>query len=272
MVTDAQRILAPHIKLQTTLMIGFDERLHLVQRTLSLDKHGDEPAKPLLAGLYGMGGVGKTTLALSIHDTAAENFLGLRIYLSVGAQCKGERELRLQRCKLLQKLSGVNSQPSDSVPEERLKLRSALGGAGPLLLVLDDLWTLDQLHWLLACEDSGDTQAAVANLPAGSRVLLTSRNRRIVTVKGHEASIIFLAELDEQFSKQLLCQEAFPSSSPPSEFTEIQLMNQALQICGGLPLALQILGRQLRAQARSGWRVRSQPWPFELRIMRYMLS
>lgn len=254
-VTDAKRILAPHIKLLTTNLVGFEDRIKLVKRTLSLGQGNNQTGGRFIAGVYGMGGMGKTTLALTIYDEAALDFKGRRIFFSVGVHCKATQDLRDKRCRLLQSISASGIPPSfTSVEEERLKLRTALGGSGPLLLVLDDLWTHDQLHWLLACEDSGQVQGALDKLPAGSRILLTSRDRRIVTVEGYDKGVIFLAELEDHFSEQLLLQEASKPSCPPPEFKDEQ-MQLALRICRGLPLALQILGRQLRATAHCGWQV-----------------
>lgn len=255
-VADAKRLLAPHMKLLTTLMVGFEDRVQLVQRTLALGENCDRPGNCRVAGVYGMGGVGKTTLALAVHDQAATQFSGRRIFFPVGEECNSKQLLRDKRCKFLQEISGATiQQTSASEQQERLLLRNALGSSGPLLLVLDDLWTREQLCWLLACEDSEDPQPALAKLPAGSRVVLTSRSREIVTVVGHEGSLIHLEELDDQFSQQLLCHEAFAAPCPPPEFTADE-MKQALNICGGLPLALQVLGRLLKAQPPSGWKVR----------------
>lgn len=256
MVQDAKRMLAPHIKLLTTNTVGFEDRVQLVQRTLSLGKFSTQAGKRLL-GIHGMGGVGKTTLALAVHDQAALDFKGRRVYFPVGEECNNEPRLRDMRCKFLKKLSGASSQPSfASVPEEQRALRTALVSGGPLFLVLDDLWTRDQLHWLLACDDSEDTQAAVADLPEGSRILLTSRSRAVVTVAGYEDGLILLEELDDQSSRQLLLEAASSTTCPAPELTADQ-MQRALRICGGLPLALTVLGRLLRAQPRSKLQVQS---------------
>lgn len=249
-------------------VVGLENPVRLVQRALSLgqDSHGD--GLQFLAGVYGMGGVGKTTLALAVYDAAAVDYHGRRIYLTIGAECKSDSDLHEKRCSLLQQLSGdaCHASASLNASEGRLNLRTALAHSGPLLLVLDDLWTHDQLLWLLGCEDSEDLLEGMANLYPGSRVLLTSRNRRIVTVEGYEAGVIYLQELDDRYSEQLLCKTAFASSVPPPKFTAAH-MEQALAICGGLPLALQFLGRQLKAKPTQ-WQV--HPWA-HTSIMRLML-
>lgn len=261
-VRRAHVILAPYIRLSTAKVFGFEDRIEWLERTLSLGQDHNPSDHCLLAGLYGMGGVGKSTLARVLYDKTALKFRGRCVYLEVGEKCNGE-SLRSKRCELIMSMSGSSWKPAVStVPAERQRLHDALR-AGPMFLVLDDLWTDTQLHWLLACDDTDeDPEAVVAQLPAGSRILLISRNRRIVEVEGHIERVKLLTELDDQSSKRLLCQKAFRSSASPPDFTE-RHMKDALSICGGLPLALQVLGGQLK-QAKAhgvGWQVNPPTLP-----------
>lgn len=228
-----------------------------LRQQLFMEQHSGPSSEAVLIGIHGMGGIGKSRLALESYNKAETNFHGQRIFLHVG-QCRGKKNLWNKRCQLLQMLSGTRRQPSDdSLPSQQKRLRNALVSR-PLLLVLDDLWTRDQLHWLLACEDTADVESAVAEFNPGSMVVLTSRDRKIVTMPRHKHRVIRVGELDDALSKQLLCHAAFDSSSAPSDFTANQ-MQQALAFCGGLPLALQVLGKQLRL-AQHG----THPWQVRL--------
>lgn len=256
-VTKAKLLLTPHIDLLKTRMEWFEDRVDLVQRTLSLGQNGYHSGKCFIAGVYGKSGVGKTTLALAVYDRAAFEYGLRRTYFTVGPCGESDHDLRIMRRELIGKLTDVSHLSSAGhLHDERQKLRTALGSSGPLLLVLDDLRTRDQLYWLLACDDSEQPQEAVDNLPAGSRVLLTSRDQPVVTISSHNNSLIGLEELQDSLSEQLLCLNAFSSYSHPPSFTSSQL-KQSLRMCGGLPWALQLLGRQLRHQGQSGesWQV-----------------
>lgn len=152
-------------------------------------------------------------------------------------------------------LSGSGRQPMGvGDAKERAALRTALSTGGALMLVLDNVWSKKQLHWLLACDDTEDPRAAIAKMPPGSRVLLASRSRDIVTVPGMAGDVFPLSLLDDTSAVKLLCQEALKQPQPPATLETPQL-RQALAVCGGLPLALRVLGRQLRGVKPEDWQV-----------------
>lgn len=252
-VKSAQHMLAPYNKLLKTKVVGFDRSIREVELALGLVPTNEkETCKCVL--VHGMGGVGKTTLARAVYDAAETKFSGRRVFCSLGQSCLTEADLSRKRRDLLKVLSHDDRKPSFvNIDDEREHLRNVLGCGPPKMLVLDDLWKLDQLHWLLACDDTESAQAGMALLHPGSCVLLTSR-KQLLLGKEHGMHLLHLAELDEGYSSQLLCQEAFGAASPPLALTPSH-MEQALRICGGLPLALQVLGRQLRPVGTE-WQVR----------------
>lgn len=253
-VEAAERMLMPHVKVLKNPAVGLDKLMRRALCALGLVSDKDVMEKTAVVGVHGMGGVGKTTLAWAIYNAAATSFSGRRIFFTVGQHCGSQKELSNKRCKLLSLLSSSNTElsfPNDH--EERESLRDVLRSGPPKLLVLDDIWTSDQLHWLLACEDTERLQPEVNQLFPGSRVLLISRSRRIVSLDGPNASSFHLARLDNSSSEQLLCQAAFGTTSSPPQFTSYH-RKRALKSCGGLPLALEVLGRHLR-RAEDQWQV-----------------
>lgn len=243
--------LEKHICLLESLLAGPKEWLAEVLQQLALNQQSGQK----LLGIHGMGGIGKTTLATAVFDAALHEISRRRTFLHVGAECTSYEAISAKRCKLLQNLTASNVLPSFSSPQqERQALRGILENGGPLLLVLDDLWTAEQLCTLLGCEDSSSKRPAgvVAAMPPGSRVLLTSRSEAVVTVPGHNCWPAALFDRNHAF--QLLCQKAFGDSAPPDDFTAAQ-QTQALTICGGLPLALCVMGRNLKDVGPNRWQV-----------------
>ena len=104
---------------------------------------------------------------------------------------------------------------------------------GPLLLVLDDLWTPHQLTQLLG----SDTR-----LPQGSQLLLTSRRSDVVAA--HGAIVMPMEPLPEASAWALLAWQAFGQASVPAHLADIA--EGALRGCGGLPLAVKVLGGAIR--------------------------
>ncbi len=173
---EARRILAPHIPLIDFRLVGAEARLQKVQRLLGLTAGTTRPGDVLVVGMHGMGGVGKTTLATKVRDEAPVLFGGRIVRLCVGHGCNPGTGLEAKRSKLLQLLSPGPQQQDSDQDEARSILKRVLSSGGPLLLILDDLWTRDQVLWLLGHEATEDVEAAVGNMAVGSRLLLTSRD------------------------------------------------------------------------------------------------
>lgn len=232
---DVQCMLAPYIRLPR---VEYHSHMRMVQRALGLVSDMGSSESGVLVGVHG--GLDKTYLVKAIYEAAKTSFFGRRIFLSVGTP----KESHGKRRDLLQLLleSGSVLSPASSMQDDQVRLSKALSSGPPILLVLDDLHTQEQLCWLLACEEK--LMMAVAQLPAGSRVLLTSGDRKVVTVDGHERNLIQLPSADEIFRPKL-SQYIFGSSTTPPDISDHQ-MQQALKICGGVPFAAQVLSRLLK--------------------------
>ena len=122
-------------------------------------------------------------------------------------------------------------------------LSALLHKGGPLLLVLDDLWTKHQLTELLGHD---------AQLPAGSQLLLTSRHSDVMA--SHNPTPMELLPAAPALS--LLAQHACRSTILPEQLTEVA--QEALRMCSGLPLAIKVLGGVLHrtAATEAAWEVR----------------
>ena len=118
---------------------------------------------------------------------------------------------------------------------------------GPLLLVLDDLWTPHQLTQLLG----SDTR-----LPRWSQLLLTSRRSDVVAA--HGATVMPMELLPDASALALLAWQACGQASLPADLAEVA--EDASRGCGGLPLAVKVLGGALRREpaTREAWKVSYQ--------------
>ncbi|KAK3437266.1 hypothetical protein EUGRSUZ_C01912 [Eucalyptus grandis] len=112
-----------------------------------------------------------------------------------------------------------------------------------VLLLLDDV---DQMtHW-----------DALIGKPArfslGSRIIITSRNRDIIDVP--EVCYPYeLMSLDFNQSLQLFCKHAFWRDYPLDEY--VAFSTEVVKSTGGLPLALEAIGKLLRHRSKDVWDV-----------------
>ena len=175
-------------------------------------------------GICGMGGIGKTQLALALYKSqeVSDNFQYTSL-LRVGedpSNSSGKKEppIKLLLDRLDEELCGVyrpvkTQDESIQVLHSRLRLQLA---HRKCFLVLDDVWNLGDLEWL------------IINMGPGSRIVVTARDRNVFSEYSrlsadntadrfckeiHEYSVDMLSPAD---SMQLLCKSAFGQPSPPA--------------------------------------------------------
>ena len=207
--------------------------------------------------MHGMGGIGKTTLAAAIYNHISREFGGRNLFLEV-QQFSDPAVMQQHLCDLLRqmllKLCGIPVlESSKAVLHSRLVDHLTRGKS--VLLVLDNIWTVRQLENFLPAE---------LTLPAGSRVLITTRSEEIAT--GEIASLPkFQPErvdgLQLESARQLLLFYALPpaSAAESSQFDDEVNISRVLHACHGVPLALTVVGKYLLGKPATAWQVSSSP-------------
>ncbi|CAN1851260.1 Disease resistance protein RUN1 [Linum perenne] len=197
------------------------------QPVISFLQHSSEDVRIL--GIYGMGGVGKTTVAKEAYNSVFNDFEGACFLANVREQSMVKGIAYLQR-KLLSEILKRKYDKFDNADIGLKLIRDRLRRKR-VLLVLDDV-------------DSH-----------GSRVLITTRTKNLL-----QPSEMYwqykVRELDESDSLQLLSLHAFDSCDPPDNY--VDCARKVLCYTGGVPLALEVLGCLLRGQAVGIWNVRME--------------
>ncbi|CAL5401874.1 unnamed protein product [Camellia sinensis] len=201
----------------------------------------DESSDVGIVTICGMGGIGKTTIAKVLYNSNFSRFEGSSFLANVREILKQQDGLlRLQRQLLSDMLKG-RKEKLYSVDEGVVKIKNALC-CKKVLVVLDDVDTVDQLDAILGMRDW---------LSQGSKIIITTRRERLL--KAHEVCQVHKVEkLDNDESLELFSWHAFGKNCPIDGFMEDS--KRVVHYCGGLPLAIKILGSSLSGKSLNIWR------------------
>ncbi|KAK3431486.1 hypothetical protein EUGRSUZ_E03084 [Eucalyptus grandis] len=218
--------------------VGIDSQ---VEKLISLsNKESDDDDDVLMIGLWGPGGIGKTTIAKALFNAIERQFHGCSFLARVRETSNSSGGLVALQKKLMSDILSQRDLMVDSVDgginliQERLCCRK-------VLLVLDDV---DQLNQLNALAGEGKW------FGKGSRIIVTSRDKHLLT--SHSRHFVYeVRTLEFNEALDLFYRHAFPNSKR----VEIRwdLIYRAVQYANRLPLALEVLGSFLRGREESAW-------------------
>ncbi|MEV7249237.1 ATP-binding protein [Streptomyces cyaneofuscatus] len=192
-----------------------------------------EDGHPTLAAVSGLGGVGKTAVALAWLHTLRPEFPGGQLYADLGAQAPdGPADPGEVVGRFLRAL-GV---PAGQVPPalgERVALYRSLTAERRLVVLLDDAATAAQVRPLL---------------PAGRCVTAVTSRRRMPGLSLDGGHVLHLDPLSPEAAVELLDSTLADGrvAAQPEEARALVLL------CAGLPLAVRIAGARLAARPRQG--------------------
>ncbi|XP_042006874.1 putative late blight resistance protein homolog R1B-14 [Salvia splendens] len=218
--------------LLTSSMVGFDDFLN---KLLDLLIRG--PLSRRVIPIEGMGGIGKTTLAINAYKNPY-----IVQHFDVCLWATISQEYSIQKV-LAQLLSCMRGSTTGTVGEVRERLYKSLFGLR-YLIVLDDMWNLED--W-----DDMNVKSLFPDTNNGSRVVVTTRN---ADVANHLGDLVEMGFLDEDYSWHLFCQNAFAEQQGcPLELEETA--KKIVARCKGLPLAIVVVGGHFRnsTMALSYW-------------------
>jgi hypothetical protein len=183
-----------------------------------------------LTALQGMGGIGKTVLAQALcrDEVVQDAFPDGIFWVSIGKESRLTFDQRIETVPGLQQLLGAYHGETACLSQYRNALRD-----GAALIVLDDVWR------------ASDIEPFQTESPR-SRLLITTRDAGIAPSFGARE---FTAELPaEREAREVLARwTGLPSEQLPAQ------AKQVIDECKNLPLALAMIGAQLKGKPIGYW-------------------
>ncbi|THG02381.1 hypothetical protein TEA_030013 [Camellia sinensis var. sinensis] len=207
-------------------------------KVMNLLNDDDDGASKI--GVWGMGGVGKTTLVKNLNNqletASAASSLAQPFSIIIWLTVSKELDLKRLQTQLLERLNlvvkaGENMESSASRLHKRLKMEKRF------LLILDDVWEAIDLDYLGVPQEQPEFQL-------GNKVILTSRSLDVCRQMKTDIDVK-VDVLSEEESWQLFTQNAGKVATLP----HIEpIARKVSKECSGLPLAIIIVGASMRGK------------------------
>ncbi|KAF6176524.1 hypothetical protein GIB67_007907 [Kingdonia uniflora] len=185
-----------------------------------------------LVGVYGMGGVGKTTLMKQIAKQVKQDMLFHEVVMATISQNVNVKTIQEE---LAENLGLKLDEQSVSVRARRLLMR--LKQEKSILIILDNIWTR------LDLAEVGILQGE------GCKIVFTTRRQNVCSLMGTQKTIK-VELLSEQDSWNLFRQKAGDVVDSPDL---LEVAKEVASESKGLPLAIVTLGRALRDKDQDVW-------------------
>ncbi|KAK9062763.1 hypothetical protein SSX86_019953 [Deinandra increscens subsp. villosa] len=192
-----------------------------------------------IIGIYGMGGIGKTTIAEALFRRISFKFEGSSFIKNVREGSSSKKDVCALQEKILIDVLGTHLKFMIQDPEYGANIIQQRFCNKRVLLVLDDVDDVRQLEFLAGSNNW---------FGPGSRILITTRDEHLLSDANakYKPALLRMDQAIELFSRH-----AFRKNSPSEGYKE--LSDRAISYTGRLPLALKVLGSFFRGREAGVW-------------------
>ncbi|KAK2651516.1 hypothetical protein Ddye_011372, partial [Dipteronia dyeriana] len=227
----------------------------LMEKTVGMDSMFDEvwkcvqDHKARIIGLYGMGGVGKTTLLKKLNNMFLETSHNFDVVIWVVVST----EVNLEKIQetILNKIGISKEMLIDKSEEERTAQILERLHNKRFVLLLDDLW--DRL-------DLSKVGVSFSNNQNGCKIVFTTRSGEVCGQMEADARFK-LNGLPKEVALSLF-RQAVGENVLNSHYELPKLVEIVVEECGGLPLALVTIGRAMAS------RTEPEDWKYAIKVLK----
>ncbi|KAF8029496.1 hypothetical protein BT93_E2029 [Corymbia citriodora subsp. variegata] len=246
-VSRLQQLLRTDEQEVTENLVGIDRDVQEMMRKLGVDNQegqvvqGQKMVGRCVVAIWGLPGVGKTTLAKEVYNKINHLFDSCSFLEDVRDEIEQNRMVYLQK-KLIRDLKRGDCPKVESY-SEGTKLIKFLFQTKRVLIVLDNVDDFEQIKPLTE---------NLCWFGPGSRIILTSRRKEVIVhynvqeIREHE-----LLPMNENHALKLFYKHAFRSNHPPEDYGS--LPSDIMSAVGRLPLAIEMVGKCLYDKSKVIW-------------------
>ncbi|KAJ0771213.1 putative P-loop containing nucleoside triphosphate hydrolase [Helianthus annuus] len=191
-----------------------------------------------MIGIWGMGGIGKTTIARAVYRQVSYEFEGSSFLEGVRENGSDKKGLKTLQEKIL----------SEILMEPYFRVKDCDDGICQIqrrlcrkkvLVVLDDVDNMEQLEFLVGSHGW---------FGPGSRIMITTRDEHLLSYAQEKYAPELLRENE---AMELFCRYAFKANLPPKAYEDVS--GAVVSHTGHLPLALKVLGSHFYGRNLGFW-------------------
>uniref|UniRef100_A0A7N0T9T7 TIR domain-containing protein n=1 Tax=Kalanchoe fedtschenkoi TaxID=63787 RepID=A0A7N0T9T7_KALFE len=191
--------------------------------------------------IYGLAGIGKTTIAQLVFNQNVQKFDGASFLADFTRKTTQGDGLTCFLEQIISNVTGKSGNKIYNVEQGLMALRSSVHSK-KVLVVLDDV---DELKQLPAAFDDPHF------FGKGSKIIITTKNQELRKVSILKQTFE-VGELGYKESMELLKLHSLVNRNPSSQSQEV-LLEGFLRHCHGLPLAQILMGHMLRDETQETW-------------------
>ncbi|KAF5464043.1 hypothetical protein F2P56_014154 [Juglans regia] len=201
-----------------------------------------------VVSIWGMGGLGKTTLAGKVYNhQQVRSHFDFRAWACISQKCQRRDVWEGVLISLISPSKEQRDEIRSLRDEELAEKLCEIQQQKKCLIVLDDIWSIDAWDSIRAAFPRNDTD---------SKVLMTSRNKRVALHADPRGHLYELQCLDAERSWELLRMLAISWREDCIIKENMRILGKEMvRYCKGLPLAVTVLGGLLATkQTIEEWR------------------